>query len=200
MVYRQGGSIVVVVLCWFYAKCVSSYGLGPCPKIGYMDLFNITAFTGHWYEIERSFYLMELISSCVRVDLELNERGQLEVDVYSRSRMSGIFSISEGIATSTKKDPSILLYKVSSRLPRIVNRYLPGAGYYQIVRTDYRRYAILYSCSNFHIFHIDLLWIWARKKEIEADLRVKIYEILAINNLDPERLTLPKNKNCTDDY
>lgn len=119
----------------------------------------------------------------------------------------------------SKKDPSLFLYKVSSKLPRIVNRYLPGAGYYQVVSTDYTSYAILYSCSNFHLFHtgnthvttiharilckgkvLDLVWIWAKQKEIGVELRSYIYQTLSKNHIDPERLTLPKNKNCTDDY
>ncbi|XP_066246233.1 apolipoprotein D-like [Euwallacea similis] len=180
---------------------VLMYGLGACPRIGYMADFNASMVTGHWYEIERSFYLMELISSCVSVDLEENNfKRQFDVYVKSRSRVSGIFSISEGTASPTKKDPSMFLYKVSSKLPRVVSRYLPGAGYYQVVSTDYNQYAILYSCSNFHLFHTDLVWIWARKKEIDAELRAKIYQLLNKNHIDPERLTLPKNKNCTEDY
>lgn len=89
---------------------------------------------------------------------------------------------------------------MASRLPRLLNRYLPGAGYYQVLSTDYSRYALLYSCSNFHLFHTDLIWVWARAKEIGVELRAHIYHTLALNRLDPERLTLPKNKNCTDDY
>lgn len=85
-------------------RSASSYGLGACPRIGYMPNFNISLviqifiqssyfttyliqFTGHWYEIERSFYVMELISSCVSVDLEQNRPGQLDVYVKSRSRV-----------------------------------------------------------------------------------------------------------------
>ncbi|XP_050304773.1 apolipoprotein D-like [Anthonomus grandis grandis] len=191
---------LIFVIFHGLSHLIVGYGLGGCPRIGYMPDFNLSLFTGHWYEIERSFYLMELISSCVSVDLETNRKGNLNVYVNSKSRVSGIFSISQGVATPTKKDPSLLLYKVSSKLPKLITKYLPGAGYYQIVHTDYKTYAILYSCSNFYLFHTDLVWVWARKKEIEAETRLDIYKILSKNHIDPERLTLPKNKNCTDDY
>lgn len=36
----------------------------------------------------------------------------------------------------------------SSRLPDIVSRFLPGAGRYQILYTDYQNFAILWSCSS----------------------------------------------------
>lgn len=47
---------------------------------------------------------------------------------------------------------------------------------------------------------LDLVWIWAKQKEIGVELRSYIYQTLSKNHIDPERLTLPKNKNCTDDY
>ncbi|KAL1490088.1 hypothetical protein ABEB36_012830 [Hypothenemus hampei] len=137
-------------------------------------------------------------SSSYRITRQPTTRG-IRVPRVSNGR-SGIFSISEGMAVQSKKDPSLFLYKVSSTLPKFVNKYLPGAGFYQVVSTDYKRYAILYSCSNFHLFHTDLVWIWARKKEIDVVLRKEIYDILNRYLIDPERLTLPKNKNCTDDY
>ncbi|ENN73365.1 apolipoprotein D [Dendroctonus ponderosae] len=193
-------SMVCLVVLGALAGAGWGYGLGGCPRLGYMPQFNISRFSGKWYEIERSFYLMELVASCVSVEVEQKRPDQLEVYVSSRSRVSGIFSISEGTATPTKRDASLLLYRVSSRLPKLLNRYLPGAGYYQVLSTDYTSYALLYSCSNFHLFHTDLIWVWARSKEIGVGLRAHIYQTLAQNRLDPERLTLPKNKNCTDDY
>ncbi|XP_030757212.1 apolipoprotein D-like [Sitophilus oryzae] len=181
-------------------KSTFGYGLGNCPKIDYIKHFNVTRFAGHWYEIERSFYLMELISSCVSVDLEVNSKGQLDVSVVSKSLVSGTYSISEGVATPSRKDPSILLYRVSSKLPRFISRYLPGAGFYQVLDTDYNDYAVLYSCTDFQIIHMDLVWIWARKKDICVKVRAKIYEMLTSYEIDPERLTLPKNVNCAHDY
>lgn len=44
-------------------------------------------FSGKWYEIERSFYLMELVASCVSVDIEAKPPNQLEIYVSSRSRV-----------------------------------------------------------------------------------------------------------------
>lgn len=66
---------------------------------------------------------------------------------------SGNFTVSEGIASQTRRNPSLLMYKVVSKLPRIVGRYLPGAGFYQILDTDYDNYAILWSCTNYELAH-----------------------------------------------
>ncbi|KAF7280055.1 apolipoprotein D-like [Rhynchophorus ferrugineus] len=191
---------VLSVLVVSILDSVAGDGFGNCPKLPYMPNFNVSRFAGHWYEVERAFYLMELVSSCVTVDLHQNHKGQFTVNVNAKSIVSGSFSISQGLATPSKRDPSVLLYRVSSKLPRFLNRYLPGAGYYQVLQTDYTRYAIVYTCTDFHLFHMDLVWIWGRKKEINVEVRAKIYNILNGIGLDPERLTLPKNKNCTEDY
>jgi len=187
----------VVFSLVFLARSLST-GVGKCPKLNYMDNFNLSRFTGRWYEIERSFYLMQVISSCVSVDLVENTRGQLEVDVKTKSRWSGSFTVSEGVASQTRRDPSLMLYKVVSNLPRVLSRYLPGAGFYQVLDTDYDTYAILWSCTNYGLAHSDLLWIWGRQKEIDANLRANIYRMLDTWRLDTERLILPKNSNCTD--
>lgn len=53
-----------------------------------------------------------------------------------------------------KKDPTQFLYKVADcPLPKVINRYLPGAGLYQVLKTDYDRYAIIYSCTNYTVVH-----------------------------------------------
>lgn len=63
-------------------------------------------------------------------------------------------TISEGIATPSKKDPSILLYKISSNLPYGLSNILPGAGFYQILQTDYTNFAVIYKCINYGLLHI----------------------------------------------
>uniref|UniRef100_A0A1Y1LIV7 Lipocalin/cytosolic fatty-acid binding domain-containing protein n=1 Tax=Photinus pyralis TaxID=7054 RepID=A0A1Y1LIV7_PHOPY len=175
-------------------------GFGKCPRHDYIQNFSLERFAGHWYEIERTFYLMELTVSCTTLDLIDNNKGQLEVTVTTLSRWSGNLRVSEGIASSSRKDPSLFLYRVNTILPQTLAKYLPGAGFYQVLDTDYDRFAILWSCSNFGVIYTDLVWIFARGKEIDAELRAKIYGFLKTKGIDSERLVLPKNNNCTDEY
>ncbi|XP_056636884.1 apolipoprotein D-like [Diorhabda sublineata] len=193
-------STIVIVFCFSQLKWTTGFGLGPCPKIENTRTINTTKLTGHWFEIERSFYLMELISTCVTLDLNENARGRFDVSVNTRSAWTGIFSISEGIAIPTKVDPTLYLYKVNSRLPRLINRYLPGTGFYKVLKTDYNNYLVVYSCTNYQIIHLDMIWIWGRKNEIDAELRSDLYALLNKYDIDTERLILSKSNNCTDEY
>lgn len=40
------------------------------------------------------------------------------------------------------------LTQFSTRLPDVITRFLPGAGKYQVLYTDYKNFAILWSCSS----------------------------------------------------
>ncbi|CAG9862012.1 unnamed protein product [Phyllotreta striolata] len=189
----------VVFFFIFNLQWANPSGIGPCPRLHSGESkINLTKLTGHWFEIERSFYLMELISNCVTLELSETVKGRLDVAVSTRSSWTGTFSISEGTAVPTRRDPNMYLYRINTRLPRIINRYLPGSGFYQVLKTDYSNYAIIYSCSNYQLIHLDMIWIWSRKKEIEASLRSELYAWLTKNNMDSERLILSKNDNCTD--
>ncbi|XP_072377634.1 apolipoprotein D-like [Diabrotica undecimpunctata] len=190
---------IALVLCFSYLKWVKSSGLGPCPRIDSASAINKTKFAGVWYEIERSFYLMELVSSCVTIDLRESYRGHFDVVVNAKSAWTGSFSISDGIAIPLRRDPSIYLYKVNSNLPRILSRYLPGAGFYQVLKTDYSNYAVIYTCTNYQVVHVDMVWIWGRKTEINAELRSDLYALLNTYEIDTDRLILSKNENCTDE-
>nr|XP_023029793.1 apolipoprotein D-like [Leptinotarsa decemlineata] len=198
MLWLEEHCKVFVVIFLICLEWTSATGLGPCPKVKSMDKLNLTKFSGHWHEIERTFYLMELIRSCVTVDISELSKDRLGIVVNTKSTWTGTFSISEGVASPTRRDPNIFQYKVSSSFPRIVNRYLPGAGFYQVLDTDYDTYAVVYSCSNWQVVHSDLIWIWGRKREIDVELRSELYRKLNNMQLDPERLVLSKTTNCTD--
>lgn len=54
-------------------------------KMQITDVHVLFQFIGRWYEVERSFYIMELTSTCMDIDLTANARGQIEVEVNTRS-------------------------------------------------------------------------------------------------------------------
>ncbi|KAF5298212.1 hypothetical protein FQA39_LY02636 [Lamprigera yunnana] len=192
-------AVYVVIFFVFLNWCAAS-GVGKCPRHEFLKNFSSKRFAGHWYEIERTFYLMELAVSCTTLDLVDNLKGQMDVTVTTRSRWSGNLRVSEGVASPSRKDPSLFLYRVNSILPNSLGKYLPGAGFYQILDTDYNKFAVLWACSNLGLIYSDHLWIFARDKEIDVGLRAKIYEFLKAKNIDSDRLLLPKNTNCTDEY
>lgn len=139
---------------------------------------------------------MELAAGCTTIDIQENIKGQTEVVARVINRWTGSETVSEGVIVPTKRSPSMYQYKVSTSLPSPFARLLPGAGYYQIIKTDYKNFAILYTCSSLGLLHTDQLWILGRQREISVPLRAEIYGILTDLEIDSDRLIISKNNNC----
>jgi len=175
---------------------VNGSGIGRCPKHDYMSNFNMSKFTGQWFEVERSFYLMELTSSCITIDLNENQKGNLDVSVTTVGRWSGLRKETKGIASKSKRDPTVYLFKVATKLPKAIARLLPGSGFYQILDTDYENYAVIWSCSALGVLHTDMTWVFGRAPDLSVEIRTKVYELLTQHHIDTDRLIL-SNNNCS---
>lgn len=63
------------------------------------------------------------------IDIKVNERW------FDSNKISFHFTVGDVLQFST-------------RLPEVITRFLPGAGKYQVLYTDYKNFAILWSCSS----------------------------------------------------
>ncbi|KAM3961731.1 apolipoprotein D [Aphomia sociella] len=196
--FRVSGDskIYFLLLCTLF-KVVISTGLGKCPVYPQLPNFDIKRMTGIWYEVERSFYLVELSASCTELNVTLNDRGYLLININTVNRWLGNPSTTHGIGIPNFNGSSAFRYKLNNRMPYIIGRLLPGAGQYNVLFTDYDHFALIWSCSSVSIAHSDRIWILGRHREIEAPLRAQIYAIMQELQLDPDRLVISKNNNCT---
>ncbi|XP_065168260.1 apolipoprotein D-like [Atheta coriaria] len=190
----------VIILVPLMLSVVNSIGLGNCPRQPFIRDFNMSRFFGHWYEVERSFHLMELLSTCTTIDLQQLNRKQTNVSVTILNRWTGATNNVEGVATVSRRASSLFLHRRTSLWPNAVAKWLPGFGYYQVLNTDYDNYAIIWTCTStlLGVGYHDLIWIFGRQLDLDAHSRMQVYEILKTRNIDVDRFTLT-NKNCTDD-
>ncbi|XP_004921596.1 apolipoprotein D [Bombyx mori] len=198
----SGRELIAAYKIWLLfgalAEVVTGTGFGRCPAYPSLPNFDAQRMTGIWYEVERSFYLVEIAASCTRLNVTLNDRGYFQITVDSVNRWTGSQSTSYGIGIPSYNGSSVFRYKLNNRMPYLIGRLLPGAGQYNILFTDYDQFALVWSCSSVSLAHSDRIWVLGRKQEIEADVRVQIYAIMQELRLDPDRLFISKNTNCTD--
>ncbi|KAJ6644374.1 Apolipoprotein D [Pseudolycoriella hygida] len=206
IIRSNGYLFIILAICASFHLAYSS-GFGRyCPKYPSMPKFNISAFLGKWYEVERTFYLPEIISSCTTLTFDLSNdeasdiENTLDVSVKSINHWTGSPTENKGQATRESTSSSIMDFQFASRLPNAISRYLPGAGRYQVLFTDYGNFAILWSCSSFgSLGYTDQIWLMGRNRsDFELNIRTTIHDSLIQLGLDPDRLVLSRNKNCPD--
>ncbi|XP_045491462.1 apolipoprotein D-like [Colias croceus] len=189
--------IYLVLFCTIVqAVCVST-GLGKCPIYPQFPNFDMTRMSGKWYEVERSFHLIEIAASCTEIDVTINERGYFVINVHTINRLTGNHGVSYGLGIPSHAGSSAFRYKLNNRMPYVIGRMLPGAGHYNILFTDYDQFALIWSCTNYNVVHSDRIWLLGRERDIDAILRAQIYAIMQELNLDSDRLIISKNNNCT---
>ncbi|KAL7738650.1 hypothetical protein ACLKA6_006940 [Drosophila palustris] len=198
-------SLLSSVLLLTFAGETTAYGFGRCPKYPSMPKFNMSRVLGHWYEVERSFYLPEIASGCTTFEFQPYNKAdhskfnnfKLEVAIKTVNRITGNPNVNLGYATPENSKSSIMDFKFNTRFPEVIARLLPGSGKYQVLYTDYDNFAILWSCGSIgSLGYADQIWILGRETDFVLEIREKIYDVLKRLSLDPERLVLSKNSNC----
>lgn len=193
-----GLGFITVTLILACCKDISgqSLGFGKCPSYPAMKKLDLRKFEGKWYEVERSFYMMEMFASCTSLNFTATPSGTLKVIVKHINRLSGNPSVSLGTALPVTSGGAELNYRGDTRLPSAVARMMPGSGVYRVLDTDYDNYAILWSCSNLGIMHADLIWVLGRDRELPVQARASVYNRLSELKLDSDRLVLTRQKSC----
>ncbi|KAI5719673.1 hypothetical protein M8J76_013240 [Diaphorina citri] len=169
---------------------------GKCPHLKTVDNFDVQKFEGQWFEVERSFYVLELAAACTSFNFTVKNDGSFKVLIKTKNRITGSINKNNGIATPSSSNAGLLQYRVDSRLPVVMARMLPTSGLYYVLHTDYDHYAILWSCSNLGLFHADQIWVLGRERDLEVGDRTFVYQTLQDLGLDEGRLVLTKHANC----
>ncbi|EEB13033.1 Apolipoprotein D precursor, putative [Pediculus humanus corporis] len=179
-----------------------SYGqrpyLGSCPNVRSAKNVKIDKFLGKWYEIERSFYIYEIPTSCTTVDISRpdNVTKELKISIKTFNRWTGRSIDNIGRATPKGDGSAVLDYRVNSNLPDFIARLLPGVGRYTLLATDHDNFAVIYTCSDLRLLHADTVWILGRKPEIPPISRAQAYDVITRNGLGTDHLHKSNRKDC----
>ncbi|XP_071751516.1 apolipoprotein D-like [Centroberyx gerrardi] len=178
--------VLSVLLLAAAAAHAQSFHLGSCPTASVEKDFNITEYMGTWYEIEKLPAVFER-GKCVQATYSLLSDGTVSVrnaELLSNGKINSI----EGVARV--KDPSQPAILAVSFFKGIEDPYW-------VLSTDYRSYALVYSCSNYlGLFHIDFAWILARTRALTDDIISQQRDKLAAAGVDINRLTVSNQTGC----
>ncbi|XP_015600998.1 apolipoprotein D [Cephus cinctus] len=168
--------------------------LGVCPNMEIMMNFEVEKYVGKWYEAERYFALFEFGGKCVTANYNLSENGSVQIMNKQISALTGVASSIEGIARLIGRSDDPKLTVTFPSLP------LPVDAPYWILDTDYKSYAVVWSCTNFGVFSIRNAWILTREPRPPVAVLEKAYQVIDRNNISRAYFIRTDQKNCPATY
>ncbi|XP_014481899.1 PREDICTED: apolipoprotein D-like [Dinoponera quadriceps] len=168
--------------------------LGICPNLETMPNFEIERYSGKWYEVERYFALFEFGGKCVTATYNMSENGSIKILNKQISALTGVASSIEGIARLIGRSDDPKLTVTFPSLP------LPIDAPYWVLDSDYKSYAVVWSCTNLGVFNIRNVWILTREPKPPIAVLEKAYQVIDKNNISRAYFIRTDQKNCPDSY
>jgi apolipoprotein D and lipocalin family protein len=169
--------IVSLIIFTSLLSCtLSAAGFGKCsvkPTPQVVQNFDITKYTGKWFEQYRDKQFLFSSGECVTAEYTLNADGKSVKVNNSELRSNGERKGAIGKAvcpTSEAKCTVTFDESIFSRLSK---------GNYWVYDTDYENYSIVYSCSEYlSIFYAEFVWVLTRQATPSKEVLEKANEAI----------------------
>ncbi|XP_067122224.1 apolipoprotein D-like [Centruroides vittatus] len=181
----------ILILCLTsFVKC-QSYFSSSCPSPAPMNDFNITAFTGKWYEVESTRSIFETFWNCPTTTISITGEGtEIERGGYISLLNRNFYN---RIVHTKLNTPD-------TRRPGRLEFNFPGLTQplkYVILDTDYDNYALTWSCYEFRrlggtLGHFEYIWVLSRHVHTDKEVKQKLYTALDDNGI--RRFYITKNR------
>jgi apolipoprotein D and lipocalin family protein len=155
--------IISIALLFKFTFIQSHISSGWCPTLVHENnKFDIKPYEGVWYEqIRNSDFFIEK-GECAIDDLKILNENEYQVLNTEISKDNGeLITRHASMKLYSKEKPFNYGIKFFDMQPR---------ADYQIFDTDYKNFAIVYSCTNLLFSKYELIWIMSREPEMDKNL------------------------------
>ena len=187
--------VLVVVLTWLRPAQAQLPFLGHCPSPPVVEHFNTYNFMGKWYEHSRYFSLTKLASKCTHAIYTDQGYGRIGVEDQQIKLLTGQLNSVVGVARVVDPHYSGRLRVKASNLPS----FDTGANF-NVLDTDYHRYAVVWSCKDFKLFNTQTLQILTRSRHPDPHLISDLRKRLDYYGLNTAKLKKTNQKDCPYGY
>ncbi|XP_008332761.1 apolipoprotein Da, duplicate 2 [Cynoglossus semilaevis] len=142
---------------------------GRCPKPAVQKDFDTTRYLGKWYEIQRLPNLFQK-GDCCTATYSLKSPGVVGVLNSELLSDGNISSVVGTAVTADPSEPAKLLVSFFENSPR---------GPYWVLSTDYDNHALVYSCTDAGLFHVNFAWILSRQPTLPEETLEDLNGILS---------------------
>ncbi|KAF7222212.1 apolipoprotein Da, duplicate 2 [Nothobranchius furzeri] len=169
--------IFSVILLFALAADAQVIMPGRCPNAAVQEKFDAARYLGKWFEIQRLPNSFQL-GHCCTATYSLESAGV--VGVLNRELLAnGTISEINGIAKPSPIEPAKLLVYFFEDAP-------PSP--YWVLSTDYDSYALVYSCTDLGVIHVDFTWILSRTPTLPEETLQELHNILLSNKVQVNKL------------
>ncbi|XP_023019744.2 apolipoprotein D isoform X1 [Leptinotarsa decemlineata] len=162
--------------------------LGECPKVEVMKNFNTEKFLGKWYEQEKYPIFLEMEGKCTTYQYTTNANSTIKVAMHQVSTITKKPNNFEGdIKLDNKTGEAKLIMGIPS-----MNIDVP----YWVLDTDYKEYAVVWSCIQEGKFSVRFCWILTRKNTSRKEIMERAYDVLKKQNISRRPIEKTSQKNC----
>lgn len=144
-------SAILLLTFLVSTQASAGWGMGWCPKTTRQSNFDVTQYMGTWYERARVNGIRFESGDCVQAQYSLNADNT--VKVVNSQNIDGQQKIIEGQAYCEAQNSGQCYVRFSDNQPW---------GDYEVVRTDYETFTIIYSCTSFFVANYKIAWVLAR--------------------------------------
>ncbi|XP_001660233.2 apolipoprotein D [Aedes aegypti] len=166
--------LIAAVLCLAFVIEALIISSGTCPKRPVVRNFNVSRYTGLWYEISRYEQPFQLGGECVTAQYSLNKDGTVRVFNSMLIPPNDVRSsiVGRAVVSYPNKDP------VPAKLIVTFNG-VPVASNYWVLDTDYDNFSVVWSCFQIGgIIHTQGAWILSREPELSDSIKHRVQEAI----------------------
>ncbi|XP_053740193.1 apolipoprotein Da, duplicate 2 [Synchiropus splendidus] len=178
--------VLLLTLLSVMAASAQVLRLGPCPQPPVQADFDASRYLGQWYEIKKLPTIFQK-GECAVATYSLKAPGV--IGVLNRELLED-GSINAIVGSAKVKDPS-----EPAKLQVSFNNSPPGP--YWVLSTDYESHSLVYGCTNFGLFHMELSWVLSRKPTLLKETMAELDDILTTTGVDVSKMVMA---NQDDDF
>jgi len=163
---------------------------GSCPHQKVVQNFDVTRYSGVWYENRNYFAIFQVGGACVTATYSLQPNSPDVIKVVNSQTIAGFQTNITGTARIT--EPA----KNEAKLSVAFFGKNQESSNYWVLDTDYSSYTVVWSCSNgpVNLFNAQLLWILTRERFPSTNTLEKALNVVRQRNLDESRLSVTEQR------
>ncbi|XP_047446302.1 apolipoprotein D-like [Mugil cephalus] len=140
---------------------------GRCPRPAVQSDFDAAKYLGRWYEIQRLPHTFQK-GECSTATYSLKSPGV--IGVLNRELLDdGTINALTGSAKSSSEPAKLLVSFFENS---------PPAPYW-VLSTDYDNYALVYSCTDLGLIHLEFAWILSREPSLPEETIEELHSTLS---------------------